>query len=438
MLDMDQMVAICKNRGFIFQSSEIYGGLGSTWDYGPLGVELKRNVKEAWWKENITTKDNMVGIDAAILMHPKVWEVSGHVQNFNDPLVDCKQCKARFRADQLENDKVCPNCGGELTEARQFNCMFKTHMGAMEESAAAIYMRPETAQGIFVNFLNVLNSTRKKLPFGIGQIGKSFRNEITPGNFTFRTREFEQMEIEFFCMPGTDDEWFKYWIDQRYNWYLKYGIAKENLRLRAHDPEELAFYSKGTTDIEYLFPFGWGELEGIANRTSYDLGKHTEGSGKSLTVFDEEKKEHIIPYVIEPSAGCDRAILAFLSEAFCEEEVSKGDKVDKRIVCKLHKDFAPIKVAVLPLKRNHEEIVKVAKNITKDMQMSFACQYDDTGSIGKLYRRQDEVGTLWCVTVDFDTIEGDGCVTVRDRDTMEQVKVPAEGVKKYILDKLFE
>lgn len=436
MIDMEQLVSICKNRGFIFQSSEIYGGLGSTWDYGPLGVELKRNVKDAWWRENITFKDNMVGLDAAILMHPKVWETSGHVSNFNDPLVDCKQCKARYRADQLENDKVCPACGGELTEARQFNCMFKTHMGAMEESAAAIYMRPETAQGIFVNFLNVQNATRKKLPFGIGQIGKSFRNEITPGNFTFRTREFEQMEIEFFCMPGTDDEWFNYWIEQRFNWYLKYGIAKENLKLRAHDPEELAFYSKGTTDIEYKFPFGWGELEGIANRTSYDLGKHSEGSGKSLTIFDEEKKEHIIPYVIEPSAGCDRAILAFLSEAFCEEEIKKGDKVDKRIVCKLHKDFAPNKVAVLPLKRNHDEIVRVAKELTKDMQKSFACMYDDTGSIGKLYRRQDEIGTLWCVTVDFDTIETDKCVTVRDRDTMEQIKVPLENVKKYILDKL--
>ncbi|MBQ0105893.1 MAG: glycine--tRNA ligase [Armatimonadetes bacterium] len=436
MIDMEQLVSICKNRGFIFQSSEIYGGLGSTWDYGPLGVELKRNVKEAWWRENITFKDNMVGIDAAILMHPKVWEVSGHVSNFNDPLVDCKQCKARFRADHLENDKVCPECGGELTEARQFNCMFKTHMGAMEESAAAIYMRPETAQGIFVNFLNVQNSTRKKLPFGIGQIGKSFRNEITPGNFTFRTREFEQMEIEFFCIPGTDDEWFNYWINERYNWYIKYGINPEHLRLRPHDPEELAFYSKGTTDIEFTFPFGWGELEGIANRTSYDLGKHSEGSGKSLTYFDEEKKEHIIPYVIEPSAGCDRAILAFLSEAMQEEEIKKGDKTDKRIVCKLHKAFAPIKVAVLPLKRNHEEIVKVAKNLAKDMQSAFACQYDDTGSIGKLYRRQDEVGTLWCVTVDFDTIETDKCVTVRDRDTMEQVKVPLENVKKYILDKL--
>jgi len=438
MIDMEQIVAFCKNRGFIFQSSEIYGGLASTWDYGPLGVELKRNVKEAWWKENISTRDDMVGLDAAILMHPKVWEVSGHVSNFNDPLIDCKKCKSRFRADHLEDTKVCPECGGELTEARQFNCMFKTHMGAMEDTSAAIYMRPETAQGIFANFSNVLNATRKKLPFGIGQIGKSFRNEITPGNFTFRTREFEQMEIEYFCMPGSDDEIFKYWIDQRFNWYIKYGINPEHLSLRPHDPAELAFYSKGTTDIEYKFPFGWGELEGIANRTSYDLGKHSEGSGKKLTYFNEETKEHVIPYVIEPSAGCDRAILAFLCDAYQEETIQKGEKTETRIVLRLHKALAPVKVAILPLKRNEPRIVEIAKNLAKDMQRSFATQYDDTGSIGKLYRRQDEVGTLWCVTVDFDTIEGNGTVTVRDRDTMEQVKVPLNEVKKYIKDQLEE
>ena len=434
MADMEQIVALCKSRGFIFQSSDIYGGLASTWDYGPLGVELKRNVKNAWWQDMVSTRENIVGLDAAILMHPKVWEVSGHVSNFNDPLVDCKVCKQRFRADHLDNSKTCPECGGELTEARMFNCMFKTHMGPVSDSAAAIYMRPETAQGIFVNFLNVQTATRKKLPFGIGQIGKSFRNEITPGNFTFRTREFEQMEMEFFCMPGTDDEWFEYWINERYNWYLKYGINPEHLSLRAHDKDELSFYSKGTTDIEYLFPFGWGELEGIANRTDYDLSKHSEGSGKKLTFFNEETKEHIIPYVIEPSAGCDRSILAFLCDAYQEEEIKKGDKTEKRVVLKFAKQLAPIKAAVLPLKRNEPRIVETAKNLVQDLQKAFPTQYDDTGSIGKLYRRQDEVGTLFCITVDFDTIEGDGCVTVRDRDTMEQVKIPLAGVKNYIRD----
>ncbi|MBP5273666.1 MAG: glycine--tRNA ligase [Abditibacteriota bacterium] len=438
MADMEQIVALCKNRGIIFQSSEIYGGLASTWDYGPLGIELKRNVKEAWWKDMITNRDDTVGIDAAILMHPRVWEVSGHVTNFNDPLVDCKQCKQRFRADNLENDKICPECGGELTEARQFNCMFRTHMGPVEESGTAIYMRPETAQGIFVNFLNVLNSTRKKLPFGIGQIGKSFRNEITPGNFTFRTREFEQMEMEFFCMPGTDDKWFDFWVNERYNWYLKHGISEKNLRLRPHEQAELAFYSKGTTDIEYLFPFGWGELEGIANRTDYDLGRHSEGSGKKLTFFDEDKKEHVIPYVIEPSAGCDRSILAFLCDAYTEETVEKGTKSEKRTVLKLAPEFAPIKAAVLPLKRNEPRIVDTAKKLVDDLRRSFAVQYDDTGSIGRLYRRQDEVGTLYCVTVDFDTIEGDGCVTVRDRDTMEQEKVSLDRVKEYLADNLYK
>ena len=437
MVDMDTIVNLCKKRGFVFQSSEIYGGLGSTWDYGPLGVELKRNVKDAWWKDMIATRDDVVGLDAAILMHPKVWETSGHVQNFTDPLVDCKKCKQRFRADDLTTD-VCPECGGELTETRQFNCMFKTFMGAMEDTAATIYMRPETAQGIFVNFTNVQQATRKKLPFGIGQIGKSFRNEITPGNFTFRTREFEQMEMEFFCKPGTDDEWFEYWVKERYNWYLKYGMKADNMRLRAHDPAELAFYSKGTTDVEYQFPFGWGELEGIANRTNYDLTKHSEGSGKDLSYFDETTNEHIMPYVIEPAAGADRATLAFLVDSYEEEIIEKGEKKDKRTVLRLNKAFAPVKAAVLPLLRNRPEIVETAKKLTHDLQRVFPTMYDDTAGIGRLYRRQDEIGTLWCITVDVQTVEEDNQVTIRDRDTMEQIRMPIEGVKQYLRDKLEE
>ena len=428
---MDTIVNLCKKRGFIFQSSEIYGGLASTWDYGPLGVELKRNVKEAWWRDMIATRDDIVGLDAAILMHPKVWEVSGHVQNFTDPLVDCKSCKQRFRADDV-GDGVCPACGGELTEARQFNCMFKTFMGPVEDDAAVVYMRPETAQGIFVNFLNVQQATRKKLPFGIGQIGKSFRNEITPGNFTFRTREFEQMEMEYFVMPGTDEEWFEYWVKERYNWYVKYGIREENLRLRPHTKEELSFYSKSTTDIEYNYPFGWGELEGIANRTDYDLSRHTEGSGKDLTFFDEASKQHVTPYVIEPAAGADRAALAFLADAY-HEEVVRGEK---RVVLRFHKDLAPIKAAVLPLLRNRPDLVQTAKNLAHDLQRCFPTMYDDTAGIGRLYRRQDEVGTLWCITVDVQTIEEDNQVTIRDRDTMEQIRIPIEGVKAYLKDKL--
>ena len=432
---MELIVNLCKARGFVFQSSEIYGGLASTWDYGPLGVELKRNLKNIWWRDMISTRDDVVGLDAAILMHPKVWETSGHVANFTDPMVDCKKCKQRYRADDLTTD-TCPACGGELTEARQFNCMFKTHMGPMEDTAATVYLRPETAQGIFVNFLNVQQATRKKLPFGIGQVGKSFRNEITPGNFTFRTREFEQMEMEFFCVPGTDDEWFKYWVEERYNWYLKYGIKEENIRLRPHDPAELAFYSKGTTDVEYKFPFGWGELEGIANRTNYDLTKHTEGSGKDLKYFDEATGEHITPFVIEPAAGADRATLAFLCDSYEIEILEKGDKKDKRTVLRLHKDLAPIKAAVLPLLRNRPEIVETAKKLAHDLQKVFPTMYDDTASIGRLYRRQDEIGTLWCITVDVQTIEEDNQVTIRDRDSMQQIRMPIEGVKQYLRDKL--
>ncbi|MCX8052169.1 MAG: glycine--tRNA ligase [Armatimonadetes bacterium] len=431
MVDMDTLVNLCKKRGFIFQSSEIYGGLASTWDYGPLGVELKRNVKEAWWRDMISTRDDIVGLDAAILMHPKVWEVSGHVQNFTDPLVDCKSCKQRFRGDEVTGG-VCPECGGELTEARQFNCMFKTFMGPVEEDAAVVYMRPGTAQGIFVNFLNVQQATRKKLPFGIGQIGKSFRNEITPGNFTFRTREFEQMEMEYFVMPGTDEEWFDYWVKERWNWYVKYGIREENLRLRAHGPEELSFYSKATTDIEYNYPFGWGELEGIANRTNYDLSRHSEGSGKELTFFDDATKEHVIPWVIEPAAGADRAALAFLADAYHEEVVRN----EKRVVLRFHKDIAPVKAAVLPLLRNRPDLVQTAKNLAHDLQKCFPTMYDDTAGIGRLYRRQDEIGTLWCITVDVQTVEEDNQVTIRDRDTMEQIRIPIEGVKAYLKEKL--
>ncbi|MGI6295543.1 MAG: glycine--tRNA ligase [Armatimonadota bacterium] len=434
---MDTIVNLCKKRGFIFQSSEIYGGLASTWDYGPLGVEFKRNVKNAWWKDMISTRDDIVGIDAAILMHPRVWQVSGHVESFTDPLVDCKECKQRFREDDLDGSGKCPACGGELTESRQFNCMFKTFMGPVEESGSTVYMRPETAQGIFVNFLNVQQATRKKLPFGIGQIGKSFRNEITPGNFIFRTREFEQMEMEFFCMPGTDDEWFEYWIKERWNWYLKYNLREENMRLRPHDPDELSFYSKGTTDIEYKFPFGWGELEGIANRTDYDLSKHTEGSGKELTYFDEASGEHVIPYVVEPAAGADRATLAFLVDAYEEEDLTKeGGKKDKRTVLRFHKDLAPVKAAVLPLLRNRPDLVETAKNLAHDLQKAFPTMYDDTASIGRLYRRQDEIGTLWCITVDVQTIEEDHQVTIRDRDTMQQIRMPIEGVKQYLRDEL--
>jgi len=434
-VDMETIVNLCKARGFIFQSSEIYGGIGSSYDYGPLGVELKRNVKEAWWRDTVATRDDIVGLDSAIILHPKVWETSGHLKNFTDPLVDCKECRQRFRADDLEGDK-CPACGGQLTEARMFNTMFKTFVGPVEDGASIAYLRPETAQGIFVNFTNIQQATRKKLPFGVGQIGKSFRNEITPGNFTFRTREFEQMEMEFFVMPGTDDEWFDYWVDTRYNWYLKYGVNKDKLRLRPHEKEKLSHYSKATTDVEYNYPFGWGELEGIANRTNYDLTVHSDGSGKQLTYFDEASGEHVTPYVIEPAAGADRATLVFLIDAYEVEELTKGDKKDKRTVLRFHKSLAPVKAAVLPLLRNRPDLVETAKKLAADLQRAFPTMYDDTASIGRLYRRQDEIGTLWCITVDVQTIEEDNQVTIRDRDTMEQIRMPIEGVKQYLRDKL--
>lgn len=429
MVDMDTLVSLCKRRGFIFQSSEIYGGFGSAWDYGPLGVELKRNVKSDWWRDLVQNREDIVGLDASILMSPQVWIASGHVEKFSDPLVDCKSCQRRFKADQV-GDR-CPECDGELTEARQFNTMFKTFVGPVEDDASVAYLRPETAQGIFVNFPNVQSATRRKLPFGIAQIGKAFRNEITPGNFTFRTREFEQMEIEYFVKPGTDEEWFDYWIKERLEWYKRYGIREENLRLREHGPEELSHYSKATYDIEYNFPFGWSELEGIANRTDFDLRRHAEFSGKDMTYFDEETGEHIYPYVIEPSGGIDRAALAFLVDAYHEEEV----KGRKRVLLRLHRDLAPVKVAVLPLLRNRPEVVALAKEIARDLRPHFVVIYDDTASIGRLYRRQDEIGTPYCVTVDVQSLE-DRAVTVRDRDSMEQVRPSISQLKGFLLEKL--
>ena len=532
--DMDKMMSLSKRRGFMFQSSEIYGGLASTWDYGPLGVELKRNVKEAWWRSVITERDDMVGLDAAILMHPKVWEASGHVENFSDPLVECGSCNSRFRSDHLEEltlasewwlsaekflgypfasyefspnnsnrsgretEKLiqdwinqnlkhqapkiplvanlnlvplviqalqeivltsalkrehliklinaitggsginpkwpCPNCGGELGEPRRFNLMFKTFMGPVEDTANEVFLRPETAQGIFVNFKNVLDSTRKKLPFGIGQIGKSFRNEITPGNFTFRTREFEQMEVEFFVKPGDDDEWLKKWVDARFKWYIDLGIRPENLRRRSHGDDELAHYAKGCIDIEYRFPWGWGELEGIANRGNYDLGRHQEVSSQDMTYFDESAPEgeekRYLPYVIEPSGGVDRSTLAFWLDAFDEEP--DGDGV--RVVSHIHRDLAPITVAALPLSRN-EKLLPTARRVYDVLRKHFRTQYDDAQSIGRRYRRQDEIGTPYCVTIDLDTIDDDQ-VTIRDRDSMHQSRVPVSELVDILKDKL--
>ncbi|MFH0826298.1 MAG: glycine--tRNA ligase, partial [Candidatus Omnitrophota bacterium] len=393
---MEKVVSLCKRRGFIFQSSEIYGGLSNAWDYGPFGVELKNNVKAAWWKSVVYERDDIFGMDAAILMHPKVWEASGHVESFFDLKSDCKSCKKRFKAADLKDRNKCPECGGVLTESRPFNLMFQTHQGPVEDAGNLIYLRPETAQGMFVNFLNILDSKHPKLPFGLAQIGKAFRNEITPGNFTFRTREFEQMEIEYFVRPEEADKKLEEWIEYRYNWYLGLGMNKANLRKRPHAEDELAHYAKACTDIEYNFPFGWSELEGIANRTDFDLRQHAKESGRDLQYFDDIKKERFFPFIIEPSGGVDRSVLAFLTDAYHEEKV----KDDTRVVLKLHKELAPVKVAVLPLLRNRPEIVEMAKKIAQDLKKSFVTVYDDTGSIGKLYRRQDEVGTLYCVTVD--------------------------------------
>ncbi|MCC6850055.1 MAG: glycine--tRNA ligase [Deltaproteobacteria bacterium] len=416
---MEKIASLCKRRGFVFQSSEVYGGLGSCWDYGPLGVELKRNITEAWWRDMITSREDMVGLDAAILMHPRVWEASGHLAGFTDPLVDCKVCKHRFRADQLTEPR-CPDCGGELTESRNFNLMFKTFMGPVEDTASVVYLRPETAQGIFVNFQNVLNAARQKIPFGIGQIGKSFRNEITPGNFLFRTREFEQMEIEFFVKPGEDEMWHRYWKQTRFDWYLKYGIDRARLRLREHGADELAHYAKGCADVEYEFPFGWSELEGIANRGDFDLKQHAEFSGKDLSFFDEERRERFVPYVIEPSAGVGRPLLAFLVDAYDEEVVQD----ETRVVLRLDPRLAPVKAAVFPLMRKEGQPEK-ALAIRDLLKRHFAVAYDQAGAIGRRYRRQDEIGTPFGITVDHETMQND-TVTVRERDSMQQVRMPVE------------
>ncbi len=454
---MDKIVALCKSRGYVYPGSEIYGGLANTWDYGPLGNELKNNIKNAWRKKFIQEQPNIVGLDAAILMNPETWVASGHVGGFSDPLIDCKECKTRHRADKLieewaheqgkdmiadgmsdkelmdfikENNIPCPNCGkSNFTDIRKFNLMFKTFQGVTEDKTAEIYLRPETAQGIFVDFKNVLRTSRKKIPMGIAQIGKAFRNEITPGNFIFRTREFEQMELEFFCEPGTDLEWHKYWKEFCENWLLSLGIKKENIRLRDHSKEELVFYSNATTDIEFAFPFGWGELWGIADRTDYDLKQHMEHSKQDLTYLDPETKEKYIPYVIEPSLGADRVLLAFLCNAYEEEKLEDGDT---RVVLHLHPALAPYKVAVLPLsKKLSEKSTEVYKKLSK----KFMCDYDEAGSIGKRYRREDEIGTPYCVTIDFDTLE-DNCVTIRDRDTMEQVRISIDELENWIAEKI--
>lgn len=434
---LEKIVSLCKRRGFIFQSSEIYGGLASTWDYGPLGVELKRNVKDAWWKSVVYERDDIEGMDAAILMHPATWSASGHIESFSDKVFECKTCHRRMRPEEVvtkSDAQICPYCGGkDFTPPKSFNLMFKTYLGPTEDEQSLIYLRPETAQGIFVNFENVLVSSRRKLPFGIAQIGKAFRNEVTTGSFTFRSREFEQMEIEFFVKPGTDEKWYRFWIEERYNWYVRLGIRKENLRLREHTKEELAHYAKSCTDIEYLFPNGWAELEGIANRTDFDLQRHSEQSGHSLNFFDEEKKERIFPYVIEPSGGVDRAVLAFLLDAYTEQQV----RGQTRVVLALDKRLAPIKVAVLPLLKNRSEVVEMAKKISRDLCGYFKVRYDDTASIGRLYRRQDEVGTPFCVTVDVESLS-DGAVTVRDRDSMEQDRISVCHLKDYLFKKFDE
>jgi glycyl-tRNA synthetase len=428
-VDMDKIVSLCKRRGFVFPSSEIYGGLASCWDYGPMGIELKRNVKEAWWKAIVHERDDVVGLDTSIMMHPGVWAASGHIDSFADPLVECKSCHRRWRVDAVEG-KTCPECGGELTEPRMFNLMFKTSMGPVEEEASTVYLRPETAQGIFVNFENVMTTSRKKLPLGIAQIGKSFRNEITPGNFIFRTREFEHMELEYFVRPGTDEKWLDYWVKERFDWYVKLGVKKESLRLRQHGKDELAHYAKDCYDIEYLFPMGWSELEGIANRGDFDLTQHAKHSGKELSYYDAEAGEKYVPYVIEPSAGVDRSLLAFLVDAYEEEEVEG----EKRTVLHLHRSLAPIKVAVLPLSRN-EKLAPLAKEVFKILSSSFVTDYDDSQSIGRRYRRQDEIGTPFCVTVDFESLE-DKQVTIRERDSLAQIRVPIEGLDKVIEAKL--
>ena len=426
---MDKLVSLCKRRGIVFQSSEIYGGINSCWDYGPVGVELKRNIKEFWWRSMVFWRDDIEGLDASIIMHPTVWKASGHVESFTDPMVDCKKCKRRFRADEIEGDR-CPVCGGELTEARQFNLMFKTFMGPVEDEANTIYLRPETAQGIYVNFLNVQKASRQKIPFGIAQIGKAFRNEITPGNFIFRTREFEQMEMQYFVKPGTDEEFFEKWKATRMAWYSELGIRPEKLRFHQHGPDELAHYAKAAFDIEYEFPFGWKELEGIHNRTDFDLSRHQKFSGKDLTYFDDQTRERFIPYVIETSAGVDRTLLTVLTDAYREEEV----KGETRVVLKMNPKIAPVKVAVFPLVKK-DGMPEVAEKIAADLRKRYKIFYDVSGAIGRRYRRQDEIGTPYCVTVDSQTME-DHTVTVRERDSMLQERVASSQLVHYFGDRL--
>jgi len=427
---MGQITSLAKRRGFIFQSSEIYGGAAAAYDYGPLGVELKNNLKRIWWQKVVQERDDMVGMDAAIFMHPKTWQASGHLQSFTDLLQECKKCHKRFREDQLPDTK-CPECGGDLTKPRSFNLMFKTFLGPIEDSTHQIYLRPETAQGIFVNFQNVAQTMRKKLPFGIAQIGKSFRNEITPSNFIFRTVEFEQMEIEYFVKPKEAEKYYKMWQKERLNWYLDLGIKKSSLRLRPHKPKELAHYAASCSDIEYHFPFGWGELEGIANRRDYDLKQHEQFSKKDLKYFDEDTKERFLPYIIEPSGGIDRAILAFFVNAYREEEV----RGEKRVVLKFDRRLAPMKIAVLPLVRNKEKIVKKAKEVWGEVKGKWMTMYDEVGSIGRRYRRQDEIGTPYCVTIDFETLD-DQAVTVRDRDSMKQERIKISELSSFFQEKL--
>jgi glycyl-tRNA synthetase len=433
--NFDVIASLAKRRGFVFPSSEIYGGMAGFWDYGPLGVELKNNVKAAWWRHMVQLRDDIVGIDAAVIMNPRVWEASGHVAGFSDPMVDCRNCKLRFRADDLKGDPAdiaCPNCGqrGTLTDARQFNLMFATHVGPVADTASVAYLRPETAQAMFVDFDNVLTSTRRKLPFGIAQIGRSFRNEITPGNFIFRLREFEQMEMEFFVHPRDEDSSFAYWVEERHRWWTDVlGIAPERLRLRPHEADELSHYSTQTTDIEYAFPIGWSELEGVADRTDFDLKAHAAASGRKLEVFDESSGEHVVPHVIEPAMGVDRAVLTVLTEGYAEEQVGP----EKRVVLRIKPSLAPIKAAVLPLLRNRPELVERARSLAADLRPHVATVYDDTASIGKLYRRQDEVGTPFCVTVDVDSLD-DGAATIRERDTMTQERVALELIPRRIAD----
>jgi glycyl-tRNA synthetase len=429
---MDRVVNLCKRRGIVFPSSEIYGGFRSTWDYGPIGVLLKRNVKDAWWRSMVQLRGDIVGLDAAILMAPKVWEASGHLATFSDPLVDCRNCKERFRADDVPAAGPCPNCGAKssFTEARQFHLMFKTHVGAVEDDASVAYLRPETAQGIFVNFANVQTTARKKPPFGIAQIGKSFRNEITPGNFIFRTREFEQMEMEYFVPPEDGARWYEYWCQERLRWFVDLGIPDDQLRLRPHDAEELSHYSAGTSDVEFRYPWGWGELEGIANRTDFDLAQHAKFSGQELTYYDQEADRRYVPHVIEPALGADRAMLAFLLAAYDEQEV----RGEKRTLLRLDPRLAPIKVAVLPLSRN-ERLVPMADEIADSLRPHFLIDVDSAGSIGRRYRRQDEVGTPLCVTIDFDTLD-DRAVTVRDRDSMNQERVPVDKLLATLQERL--